>query len=76
MKKGATRAAKRARSKVSATIVTADQLDRELANAQPLSPPPDPSAAAAWNQDNGIAVPDHLTVEPGLTIQEAGPSSR
>jgi hypothetical protein len=26
-------------------------------------------------QDNGLAMPDHLTTEPGLTTQEAGPST-
>jgi hypothetical protein len=66
---------KRARTKVSSTMVSIDQLDRELAAAQPPSPPPDPAASAAWHQDNGLAVPDHLTTEPGLTTQEAGPST-
>jgi hypothetical protein len=55
-------------------MVTADQLDRELASAGPPSPPPDPAASAAWHHDNGLAQPDHLTTEPGLTVQEAGPS--
>jgi hypothetical protein len=72
MKKGVTRAAKRARTKASATMVTANQHDCELVEPQPPSPPPDPAAAAAWHQDNGLAVPDHLTVEPSLTAQEAG----
>jgi hypothetical protein len=66
MKKGTTRAAKCTRTKASATMVTADQLDCELADARPPSPPPDPATAAAWHQDNGLAVPDHLTVEAGL----------
>jgi hypothetical protein len=57
-------------------MITANQLDRELATARSLSPPPDPAASAAWHQDNGLAVPDHLVTEPGLTAQEAGPSTR
>jgi hypothetical protein len=71
MKKAVTRAAKRAHTKASATMVTVDQLDRELASARPPSPPPDPAADAAWHDDNGLAQPDHLTTEPGLTTQEA-----
>jgi hypothetical protein len=74
MKKGATRAAKRAHIKASVTMVTANQLNRELASAQTPSPPPDPATSVAWNHDNGLAVPDHLTPEPGLTVQEARPS--
>jgi hypothetical protein len=38
MKKGATWAAKCARTKASVVMVTADQLDRKLASAQPYSP--------------------------------------
>ena len=75
MKQATTRASKRARTKASSTMVSIDQLDRELAAAQPPSPPPDPAASAAWHQDNGLALPDHLTTEPGLTTQEAGPST-
>jgi hypothetical protein len=75
MKKAVTQAAKRARTKASVTMITANQLDRELAVDQSPSPPPDPAASAAWHQDNGLAVPDHLTTEPGLTTQEAGPST-
>jgi hypothetical protein len=56
-------------------MVTVDQLDRELAAAQPPSPLPDPATSAAWHQDNGLAMPDHLSTEPGLTVQEAGPST-
>jgi hypothetical protein len=56
-------------------MVTADQLDRELAAARPPSPPPDPAASAEWHQDNGLAQPYHLTTESGLTTQEAGPST-
>jgi hypothetical protein len=74
MKKGATWAAKRACTKASATIVTAE-LNRELSNARPQSPPPDPAASAAWHHDNGLVVPDHLLTEPGLTVQKAGPST-
>jgi hypothetical protein len=70
MKKGA----KRTRTKASVTIVMADQLDLELAAARPPSPPPDPAASAAWHQDNGLAVPDHLTTAPSLPAQEARPS--
>ena len=72
IKKGATRAAKRARTKASSTMVSIDQLDRELAAARPPSPPPDPAASAAWHQDNGLAVPDHLATEPGITTHGAG----
>jgi hypothetical protein len=54
MKKAVTRAAKCARTKASATMVTVDQLDHELAAARPPSPPPDPAASAAWHQDNGL----------------------
>jgi hypothetical protein len=75
MKKAVTQTAKCAHTKASVTMVTADQLDRELAAARPLSPPPDPAASAAWHQDNGLVMPDHLTTEPGLTTQEAGPST-
>jgi hypothetical protein len=75
MKKAVTRAAKHARTKASAPMVTADQLNRELAAARPPSPPPDPAASVAWHQDNGLAVPDHLTTEPGLTTQGACPST-
>jgi hypothetical protein len=76
MNKAATRATKRAGTKASVTtMVTADQLNRELAADQPPSPPPDPATSAAWHQDNGLAVPDHLTAEPGLTTQEASPST-
>jgi hypothetical protein len=74
MKKAATRASKRTRTKASVMpMVTADQLDHKLAAAQPPSPPPDPAASAAWHQDNGLAVPDHLTAEPGPSTQGAGP---
>jgi hypothetical protein len=55
-------------------MVTADQLDCGLAKARPPSPPPDPAMSAAWHHDNGLPVPDHLTVEPGLIVQEARPS--
>jgi hypothetical protein len=65
MKKAVTRASKRARTKASTPMVTSDQLDHELAAARPPSPPPDPAASAAWHQDNGLAMPDHLTTEPG-----------
>jgi hypothetical protein len=74
MKKVFTRTAKRTRTKASAQTVTAEQLDRELAAARPPSPPQDPAASAAWHQDNGLAMPDHLTTESGLTTQGAGPS--
>jgi hypothetical protein len=75
MKKGTTWAAKCARTKVSVVIVTADQLDRKLASVQPSSPPPDLAMSVAWHHDNGLAVPDHLTVEHGLTVQDAGHTS-
>jgi hypothetical protein len=55
-------------------MVTADQLNRKLADARPPSPPPDPATSAAWHQDNGLAIPDDLTTEPGLTAQETRPS--
>jgi hypothetical protein len=75
MKKAATQASKRARTKASATpMVMANQLDRELATARPPSPPPDPATSAAWHQDNGLAQPDHLTAEPGPSTQGADPS--
>jgi hypothetical protein len=74
MKKAVTRATKCACTKASAMMVTADQLNRELADDRLPSPPPDPAASAAWHQDNGLAVPDHLTTEPGLTTQGASPS--
>jgi hypothetical protein len=74
MKKVSTRTTKRARTKVSAHTVTAEQLNRGLAATQPPSPPPGPAASVAWHQDNGLAMPDHLTTEPGLTTQGAGPS--
>jgi hypothetical protein len=54
MKKGATQAAKRACTKANAMMVTADQLDLELAAARPPSSSPDPAASAAWHQDNVI----------------------
>jgi hypothetical protein len=54
-------------------MVTANQLDRKLASARPPSPPLDPAASVAWHHNNGQAVPDHLTPEPGLTVQEARP---
>jgi hypothetical protein len=41
-KKATTRASKCARTKVSVSMVTADQLDRKLASARPTSPPQDP----------------------------------
>jgi hypothetical protein len=53
-------------------MVSVDQLNRELAAARPPSPPPDHAAAAAWHQDNGLPMPDHLATEPGLTTLEAG----
>jgi hypothetical protein len=71
MKKGATRAAKCAHTKVNTTMVTTNQLDCELASARPPSPPPYPAASAAWHHDNGLAQPDHLTTQPSLTTQEA-----
>jgi hypothetical protein len=75
MKKAATRASKRARTKSSAQMITADQLDRELAAVRHPSPPPDPAASVAWHQDNGLAQPDHLTTEPSPSTQGAGPST-
>jgi hypothetical protein len=75
MKKATTRATKRARTKASATMLTSDQLDRELAAAGPPSPPPDPAASAAWHHDNGLAQPHHLTTESGLITQQAGPAT-
>jgi hypothetical protein len=45
-------------------MITADQLDRKLATARQPSPPTDPAASVAWHQDNGLAVPDHLTANP------------
>jgi hypothetical protein len=72
MKKGTTRAAKCARTKASVMMVTAVQLDRELADTRPQSPPPDTATSAAWYQDNGLAMPDHLTTEPSLNTHEAG----
>jgi phosphopantetheinyl transferase (holo-ACP synthase) len=76
MKNAVTWAAKCACAKASATtMVTADQLDRELAADRPPSPPPEPAASAAWHQDNDLAVPDHLPADPGLTTQVAGPST-
>jgi hypothetical protein len=75
MKKAATRATKRARTKSSTPMITADQLDRKLAAARQPSPPTDPAASAAWHQDNGVVVPDHLTAEPGPSTQGDGPSS-
>jgi hypothetical protein len=75
IKKAVTRAAKRAHTKASATMVTADQLNRKLATTRLPSPALDPAASSAWNQDNGLAVPDYLTTESGLTTQEAGPST-
>jgi hypothetical protein len=56
-------------------MITINQLDRELTDARPPSPPPDPAADVAWHQDNGLAVPDHLTTKSGLNTQEAGPST-
>jgi hypothetical protein len=56
MKKACTCAAKRTHTKASAPMVTANQLDRELAAAQPPSPHPDPAASAAWHQDNGQTI--------------------
>jgi hypothetical protein len=53
-------------------MVTADQLDRKLASAQPPSPPPDPATSVAWHHDNGQAQPDNLTTKPSLTTHEAG----
>jgi hypothetical protein len=44
MKRAATRSTKRARTKSGAPMITADQLDRELAAAQQPSLPPDPAA--------------------------------
>jgi hypothetical protein len=52
-------------------MVMADQLDCELASARPPSPPQDPATSAAWHCNNGLAVPDHLTTEPGPTTQGA-----
>ena len=75
MKRAATRSTKRARTKSGAPTITADQLDRELAANRQPSLPPDPAASAAWHQDNGLAVPDHLIVEPGPSTQGAGPST-
>jgi hypothetical protein len=74
MKKAATRASKRARTKLSAPMITPDQLDRELAAVRHPSPPTDPAASAAWHQGNGLAVPDHLTAKPGPSTQGASPS--
>jgi hypothetical protein len=76
MKKAATWATKRACTKLSAPMIMADQLDRELAATRQPSPFTDPAASAAWHQDNGLAVPDHLTAEPGLSTQGAGTSSK
>jgi hypothetical protein len=74
IKKGTTQAAKCARTKAGVMMVTANQLDRELASARPPSPPPDPAVSAAWHHDNGLDVPENLTPEPDLTGQEARPS--
>jgi hypothetical protein len=76
MKKAATQATKHARTKSSAPMITDDQLDRKLAAARQPSPPPDPAASAAWHKDNGLAVPDHLTAEPGPSTQRAGSSNK
>ena len=75
MTKGATRAAKRARTKASSTTISAAQLDRELAAARPPSTPPDPAAAAAWHLDNGLALPDHLETEAGPNTRGTGSST-
>jgi len=75
MKRAATRSTKRARTKSGAPTMTAAQLDLELAANRQPSLPPDPAASAAWHQDNGLALPDHLSVEPGPSIQGAGPSN-
>jgi hypothetical protein len=56
-------------------MISIAQLDRELAAARPPSPSPDPAASAAWHQDNGLAMPDHLDTEAGPSTQGAGPSS-
>jgi hypothetical protein len=56
-------------------MIMADQRDRELAAARQPSPPTDPAASAAWHQDNGLAMPDHLTAEPGPSTRGAGLSS-
>jgi hypothetical protein len=56
-------------------MISVDQLDRELAATQPPSPPPDPAASAAWHQDNGLAMPDHLNTEAGPSTQGAGLST-
>jgi hypothetical protein len=47
MKKAVTRASKCARTKASTMMVTADQLDHELASAQPPFPLQDQAASAA-----------------------------
>jgi hypothetical protein len=58
MKKAVTWAAKRTRTKASTTMVTANQLDREVAAARLPSPPPDPAASGQWS---GSARPfDHV----------------
>jgi hypothetical protein len=55
-------------------MVTAAQLNQELASAQPPSPPQDPAASVVWHHDNGLAFPDHLQTESGPTTQGTGPA--
>jgi hypothetical protein len=72
MKKAATRASKCAHTKASTSMVTANQLDCELASARPPLAPQDSAMSAAWHHNNGLALPDHLHTESGPTTQGAG----
>jgi hypothetical protein len=57
-------------------MVTAAQLNCELANTRPPSPPRDPATSTAWHLKNGLALPDHLQTESGSTPQGAGPITK
>jgi hypothetical protein len=70
MKKAVTRAAKHARTKASVTMVTVDQLDRELAAARPPSPPPAaPAELAGTPQPDPRPPPDPYTDVPMADIE-------
>jgi hypothetical protein len=71
MKKAMVKASKQACSKETTSMVMAEQLDCDLADAQP-HPTQDPTANMAWHQQMGLVLPGNLQDEPSPPSQWAG----